>query len=183
LEGIPPSPRGLPQIEVTFDVDANGILHVSAKDKASGKEQRITIQSSGGLSDAEIEKMVKDAEANASADEQKKGLIESKNKADSIIHSTEKSLKEYGDKIPADEKTAIEQSIVDLKTAMEKDDLEAINQGVENVTQASMKIGQHVYSQSTENPTGDFAEDATSKTQDEKVVDADFEEVKDDEKK
>ncbi len=183
LEGIPPSPRGLPQIEVTFDVDANGILHVSAKDKASGKEQRITIQSSGGLSDAEIEKMVKDAEANASADEQKKGLIESKNKADSIIHSTEKSLKEYADKIPADEKAAIEQSIVDLKTAMEKDDLEAINQGVENVTQASMKIGQHIYSKSTENPTGDFAEDATSKTQDEKVVDAEFEEVKDDEKK
>jgi molecular chaperone DnaK len=183
LEGIPPSPRGLPQIEVTFDVDANGILHVSAKDKASGKEQRITIQSSGGLSDAEIEKMVRDAEANVSADEQKKALIESKNKADSVIHSTEKSLKEYADKIPAAEKSAIEQSIVDLKSAMEKDDLDAINQGIENVTQSSMKIGQHIYSQSAAEPAGDFAEDTTKQADDEKVVDAEFEEVKDDDKK
>ena len=134
------------------------------------------------MSDTEIEKMVRDAEANVSADEQKKALIEAKNKADSIIHSTEKSLKEYGDKIPAADKTSIEQSIVDLKSVMERDDLDAINQGVENVTQASMKIGQHIYSQSAENPTGDFAEDTTKKPDDEKVVDAEFEEVKDDEK-
>ncbi len=185
LEGIPPAPRGLPQIEVTFDVDANGILHVSAKDKASGKEQRITIQSCGGLSDTDIEKMVKDAEANASADEQRKALVEVRNRADSIIHSTEKSLKEYGDKIPAAEKSAVEQSIVELRTAMEKEDVETINQAVENVTQASMKIGQYIYSQSgQEAPTGDFAEHPEdSKAKDEKVVDADFEEVKPDDKK
>lgn len=188
LEGIPPAPRGLPQIEVTFDVDANGILHVSAKDKASGKEQRITIQSCGGLSDADIEKMVKEAEANASSDEQRKALIEVRNKADSIIYSTEKSLKEYGDKIPAAEKSAVEQSIVELRTAMEKEDVETINQAVENVTQASMKIGQYIYSQSgQEAPTGDFAENhedsSSGKAKDEKVVDAEFEEVKSDDKK
>jgi molecular chaperone DnaK len=183
LEGIPPAPRGLPQIEVTFDVDANGILHVSAKDKASGKEQRITIQSSGGLSDSEIEKMVRDAEANASADEQRRGLIEAKNKADSIIYSTEKSLKEYGDKIPQAEKDSIEKSIVNLRTAMEGENIEAINNGVETVTQESMKIGQHIYSQSAQE--SDFTEQpkAESGTQkDDKVVDADFEEVKEDKK-
>lgn len=184
LEGIPPAPRGLPQIEVTFDVDANGILHVSAKDKASGKEQRITIQSCGGLSDSDIEKMVKDAEANASADEQRKALIEARNKSDSIIYSTEKSLKEYGDKIPAAEKSEIEQTIVDLRTAMEQEDVEAINQAVEKVTQASMKIGQHIYSQSAQDgPAGDFAEKPEEKAKDEKVVDAEFEEVKEEDKK
>lgn len=178
LEGIPPAPRGLPQIEVTFDVDANGILHVSAKDKASGKEQRITIQSCGGLSDAEIEKMVKDAEANASADEERRALIEAKNKADNVIYSTEKSLKEYADKIPAEDKTAIEQSIANLRAAIEKEDVNAINSGVEEVTQASMKIGQHIYSQSAqENNPGDDQGD-----KDEKVMDAEFEEVKDDKK-
>ena len=182
LEGIPPAPRGLPQIEVTFDVDANGILHVSAKDKASGKEQRITIQSSGGLSDAEIEKMVRDAEANASADEQRRGLIEAKNKGDSVIYSTEKSLKEYGDKIPQAEKDGIEKSIVDLRTAMEGENIEAINNAVETVTQESMKIGQHIYSQSANN-AGDFADQSQSESpKDEKVVDADFEEVKEDKK-
>jgi len=182
LEGIPPAPRGLPQIEVTFDVDANGILHVSAKDKASGKEQRITIQSSGGLSDAEIEKMVRDAEANASADEQRRGLIEAKNKGDSVIYSTEKSLKEYGDKIPQAEKDAIEKSIVNLRTAMEGENVDAINNAVETVTQESMKIGQHIYSQSANN-AGDFADQPQSEApKDEKVVDADFEEVKEDKK-
>jgi molecular chaperone DnaK len=181
LEGIPPAPRGLPQIEVTFDVDANGILHVSAKDKATSKEQRITIQSSGGLNDAEIEKMVRDAETNAAADEQKRALIEAKNKADNIIYSTEKSLKEYGDKIPAAEKSSIEQSIVDLRSALEKDDLDAINNGIETVTQAAMKIGQSVYSQSAqENSGSDFTEKTDEK--DEKVVDADFEEVKEEKK-
>ena len=185
LEGIPPAPRGLPQIEVTFDVDANGILHVSAKDKASGKEQRITIQSSGGLSDAEIEKMVRDAEANAGADEQRRGLIEAKNKADSIIYSTEKSLKEYGDKIPQTEKDSIEKAIADLRGAIESDNVEAINNGVETVTQESMKIGQHIYSQSAqENNAGDFADKAHQEEpkKDEKVVDAEFEEVKKDKK-
>jgi len=182
LEGIPPAPRGLPQIEVTFDVDANGILHVSAKDKASGKEQRITIQSSGGLNDAEIEKMVKDAEANAASDEQRRGLIEARNKADSTIYSTEKSLKEYGDKIPQAEKDSIEKAIVNLRSAMEGDNIEAINNGIESVTQESMKIGQYIYSQSAqEGPTGDFADNQKASS-DEKVVDADFEEVKEDKK-
>jgi molecular chaperone DnaK len=183
LEGIPPAPRGLPQIEVTFDVDANGILHVSAKDKASGKEQRITIQSSGGLSDAEIEKMVREAEANAASDEQRRGLIEARNKADSTIYSTEKSLKEYGDKIPQAEKDSIEKAITNLRSAMEGDNIEAINNGVETVTQESMKIGQYIYSQSAqEAPAGDFAEQDNNSTNEEKVVDADFEEVKNDKK-
>ncbi len=182
LEGIPPAPRGLPQIEVTFDVDANGILHVSAKDKASGKEQRITIQSSGGLNDAEIEKMVRDAEANAVADEQRRGLIEAKNKADSIIYSTEKSLKEYADKLPQAEKDSIEKAIAELRAAMQDDNVEAINNGVEAVTQESMKIGQHIYSQSAqENNAGDFA-DSKEEPKDEKVVDADFEDAKENKK-
>jgi molecular chaperone DnaK len=183
LEGIPPSPRGLPQIEVTFDVDANGILHVSAKDKASGKEQRITIQSSGGLNDAEIQQMVKDAEANADADEKRRALIEAKNKADSMVYSTEKSLSEYGDKIPAEEKTAVETAIADVRSAMEGDDPEAINSKVEQLTQASMKIGQHIYSQSAQENAGEqssASEDNSKK--DEKVVDADFEEVKENDK-
>ena len=184
LEGIPPSPRGLPQIEVTFDVDANGILHVSAKDKASGKEQRITIQSSGGLNDSEIDKMVRDAESNAAVDEQRKTLIEARNKADSTIYSAEKSLKEYGEKIPEADKKSIEDSIFALRSALEKDDLDAINIGIESVTEGSMKIGQYIYSQTAqeESNTGDFKEEPHSENQDEKVVDADFEEVKEDKK-
>lgn len=147
LEGIAPAPRGLPQIEVAFDVDANGILHVSAKDKATGKEQKITIQSSGGLSDEEINKMVKDAEENASADEAKKILIETKNHADSMIYSTEKSLKEHGNKIPAPDKAAIEDVIKSLKEAMEGEDVDFIKQKTENLTEFAVKIGQYVYSQ------------------------------------
>ncbi len=178
LEGIPPAPRGLPQIEVTFDVDANGILHVSAKDKASGKEQRITIQSSGGLSDAEIQKMVKDAEMNADADEKRRVLIEARNKADSIVYSTEKSLKEYGDKIPAAEKSAVETAIADVRSILESDDVEAINSKVEKLTEASMKIGQYIYSQSAQDNTGSDGDAGAENKKDEKVVDADFEEVK-----
>jgi molecular chaperone DnaK len=185
LEGIPPAPRGLPQIEVTFDVDANGILHVSAKDKASGKEQRITIQSSGGLSDAEIEKMVKEAEVNAAADEEKKNLIELRNKADTTIYSTEKSLKDYADKIPAADKEAIEKAITDLREAITKDDAELIKNATEKVSQEAMKIGQHIYGQSANN-AGDFGGEAPhseeAEPQDEKVVDADFEEVQKDKK-
>ena len=190
LEGIPPAPRGLPQIEVTFDVDANGILHVSAKDKASGKEQRITIQSSGGLNDSEIQQMVKDAEANAEADEKRRALIDAKNKADSMVYSTEKSLKEYGDKIPAEEKSAVENAIADVRSAMESEDPEAINSKVEALTQASMKIGQYIYSQSAESQDSTSGEESTDNNtsnteekKDEKVVDAEFEEVKDKEEK
>ncbi|WPX96855.1 molecular chaperone DnaK [Candidatus Bandiella euplotis] len=181
LEGIAPAPRGLPQIEVTFDVDANGILHVSAKDKGTGKEQKITIQSSGGLSDDEIKKMIKDAEENASKDEEKKLIIEARNKADSLIYSTEKSLKDFGDKIPQAEKEEVENIIKSLKTAMEAENVDDINSKVEALNQAAMKIGQHVYG--NEQQSAPQAESSQPSHEDEKVVDAEFEEVKDAEDK
>ena len=186
LEGIPPAPRGLPQIEVTFDVDANGILHVSAKDKGTGKEQKIIIQSSGGLSDEEIKQMVKDAEEHASQDEEKKLLIEAKNKADSLIYSTENNLKEFGDKISQADKDEVENIIKDLKVAMEAENVDDINSKVEMLTQASMKIGQQVYSDGQNAEAGQGTEEATSSssdTKEEDVVDAEYEEVKDEENK
>ena len=145
------------QIEVTFDVDANGILHVSAKDKGTGKEQKITIQSSGGLSDDEIAQMIKDAEENASKDEEKKALVEARNKADSLIHSTEKSLKEHGDKISSADKEEVENIIKDLRSILESENLDEINSKVESLTQASMKIGQQVYGNEQQPPTEDNA--------------------------
>ena len=185
LEGIAPSPRGLPQIEVTFDVDANGILHVSAKDKGTGKEQKITIQSSGGLSDAEIAQMVKDAEENASKDEEKKALVEARNKADSLIHSTEKSLKEYGDKISSTDKEEVENIIKDLRSIIDSEDVGEINSKVESLTQASMKIGQHVYGNEQQSSNEDNAstKGANDSNKDEKVVDAEYEEVNDEKDK
>ena len=186
LEGIPPAPRGLPQIEVTFDVDANGILHVSAKDKGTGKEQKITIQSSGGLSDEEIKQMVKDAEEHASQDEEKKLLIEAKNKADSLIYSTENNLKEFGDKISQADKDEVENIIKDLEVAMEAENVDDINSKVEMLTQASMKIGQQVYNDGQNAEAGQGTEEATSSssdTKEEDVVDAEYEEVKDEENK
>ena len=185
LEGIAPSPRGLPQIEVTFDVDANGILHVSAKDKGTGKEQKITIQSSGGLSDAEIAQMVKDAEENASKDEEKKALVEARNKADSLIHSTEKSLKEYGDKISSTDKEEVENIIKDLRSIMDSENVGEINSKVESLTQASMKIGQHVYGNEQQPPSEDNASTngGNDSNEDEKVVDAEYEEVNDEKDK
>ncbi|MBE6458918.1 MAG: molecular chaperone DnaK [Alphaproteobacteria bacterium] len=183
LVGIPPAPRGMPQIEVTFDIDANGIVNVSAKDKATNKEQAIRIQASGGLSDADIEKMVKDAEANADADKKKKELVEAKNQGESLVHSTEKTLKEHGDKISATEKEAIENEIKALKTALEAEDLSVIKEKTESLMQASMKLGEAMYKAQAQAAGG---ADATSADQpsadatsnDEKVVDADFEEVK-----
>jgi molecular chaperone DnaK len=145
LEGIPPSRRGLPQIEVTFDVDANGIMHVSAKDKATNKEQRITIQASGGLTDAEIEKMVRDAEEYAAEDEVRKGVVEAKNNSDSLIHSTEKSLSEFGDKIDETMKSEVNAAITELKEALCGDDVELIKAKTEALVQASMKIGEVIY--------------------------------------
>jgi len=145
LEGIPPAPRGMPQIEVTFDIDANGIVHVSAKDKASGKEQQVTIQASGGLKEEEIEAMIKDAEKNASDDKKRKESIEVKNKADTLIYSTEKALKDHADKISGDDKAAIEQAISDLKAVMEQDDAEKIKEKTESLAAASMKIGEIMY--------------------------------------
>ncbi len=179
LVGIPPAPRGMPQIEVTFDIDANGIVNVSAKDKATNKEQAIRIQASGGLSDADIEKMVKDAEANAEADKKRKELVEAKNQGESLVLSTEKTLKEHGDKISAAEKSKIEEEIKTLKSALEGDDLENIKAKTESLMQASLKLGEAMYkqaetAQSTANAAGPEAEEK----KDEKVVDADFEEVK-----
>jgi molecular chaperone DnaK len=187
LEGIPSAPRGVPQIEVTFDIDANGIVNVSAKDKGTGKEQKITIQASGGLSDEEIEKMVKDAEANAEADKQKREAIDTKNQADSMIHSAEKNLKEFGDKVSADEKTAIENDIKSLKESIENDDLEKIKAGLEALTQSSMKLGEAMYKaqQAEGAPDGSNSDQSSgdSDSKNEKVVDAEFEEVKEDDTK
>ncbi len=185
LVGIPPAPRGMPQIEVTFDIDANGIVNVSAKDKATNKEQAIRIQASGGLSDADIEKMVKDAEANAESDKRKKELVESKNQAESLINSTEKTLKEHGDKISPAEKSTIETSIGELKTAVEAEDLTVIKEKTEALMQASMKLGEAMYKaqqasaqQSGEAQGPEAGAGNAEQPKDEKVVDADFEEVK-----
>ncbi len=182
LVGIPPAPRGMPQIEVTFDIDANGIVNVSAKDKATNKEQAIRIQASGGLSDADIEKMVKDAEANAQADKQKKELVEAKNQAEGLIHATEKTLKEHGDKVSAAEKSAIEDAMNALKSAAAGEDLNAIKEKTETLMQASLKLGEAMYKQAAPDATNAQAQGAEanpgSSTADEKVVDADFEEVK-----
>ena len=181
LVGIPPAPRGMPQIEVTFDIDANGIVNVSAKDKATNKEQAIRIQASGGLSDADIEKMVKDAEANADADKKKKELVEAKNQGESLVHSTEKTLKEHGDKISSAEKEAIENEIKALKTALEAEDLSVIKEKTESLMQASMKLGEAMYkaqAQAAGGAAGAEQPAADQPSGDEKVVDADFEEVK-----
>ena len=185
LVGIPPAPRGMPQIEVTFDIDANGIVNVSAKDKATNKEQAIRIQASGGLSDADIEKMVKDAEANAEADKKKKELVEAKNQAEGLIHTTEKTLKENADKISAADKTAIEDAIKALKTGVEAEDLSVIKEKTEALMQASLKLGEAMYKQQAEaagaqqGAQADADAGASSQQNgDEKVVDADFEEVK-----
>ncbi len=184
LVGIPPAPRGLPQIEVTFDIDANGIVNVSAKDKATNKEQAIRIQASGGLSDADIEKMVKDAEANAEADKKKKELIEAKNQAESLIHTTEKTLKENADKVSSADKEAIESAITALKGVIEGDDAAAIKEKSDALMQASLKLGEAMYkAQGAAAGAGNAqgAEQGAPEAEpkkDDNVVDADFEEVK-----
>lgn len=176
LEGIPPAPRGVPQIEVTFDIDANGIVHVSAKDKASGKEQRVTIQASGGLSDAEIEQMVKDAEKNADEDKKRKELIEAKNAADSLIYSTEKTLTDYSDKLSSEDKGGVEEALSALKAVLDSEDAALIKEKTESLTAASMKIGEAMYkAQSDAGAAGSASEENTASN--EKVVDADFENV------
>ena len=184
LVGIAPAPRGVPQIEVTFDIDANGIVNVSAKDKGTGKEQKIQIQASGGLSDEEIEKMVKDAEANKEADKKKRESVDVRNQADTLIHSTEKNLKEHGSKISDAEKKAIEDASTAVKEALKGEDIEDIKKKTEALVQASMKLGEAIYkSQQSAKPESgkdDGGDDAGKK--DENVVDADFEEVKDENK-
>lgn len=176
LEGIPPSPRGLPQIEVTFDIDANGILHVSAKDKGTGKENKITIKANSGLSDAEIERMVKDAEANAEEDHRLAELVQTRNQADGLVHSTRKSLEEYGDKLEASEKEAIEAAIKDLEEAIKGDDKADIDAKVEALGAASQKLGEKMYADMQQAQAA--AESAQAAPADDNVVDADFKEVK-----
>ena len=187
LVGIPPAPRGTPQIEVTFDIDANGIVNVSAKDKSTGKEQQIKIQASGGLSDEEIDKMVKDAEANAETDKKKREEVDVKNQADSLVFQVEKNIKEHGDKISAEDKSKIEADLKDLKEALEKNDAEVIKQKTQDLTQSSMKMGEAMYKdqQSTEAPGAEQPQQENksdeNKNEDD-VIDADYEEVDDDKK-
>ena len=154
LMGIPPSPRGMPQIEVTFDIDANGIVNVSAKDKATGKEQQIRIQASGGLSEADIQKMVKDAEANAAEDKKRREAVDAKNHADALVHSTEKALAEHGSKVEESERRAIEDAVSDLKEALKGEDAEAIKAKTNTLAQASMKLGEAMYKQQAESRRG-----------------------------
>ena len=186
LEGIPPAPRGVPQIEVTFDIDANGIVNVSAKDKATGKEQQIRIQASGGLSDTDIEKMISEAEQNAEADKERREMVETRNQAEQLIHSTEKMLMDFGEKIDASEKTEIEKLIEEAKAAISGDDAEQIKSTMEALQQGSMKLGEAMYKAQQEEgqaaPDADTSGEASSGQEpetDAEVVDADFEEVDD----
>ncbi|NMG40478.1 molecular chaperone DnaK [Chelativorans sp. ZYF759] len=182
LVGIPPAPRGVPQIEVTFDIDANGIVNVSAKDKGTGKEHQIRIQASGGLSDDEIEKMVKDAESNAEADKKRRALVEARNQAEALLHSSEKSLHDYGDKVSEEDRKAIEDAIADLKTANEGEDADAIQAKSQTLAEVSMKLGQAMYEASqAEAANADAKADAEAAGED--VVDADFEEIDEDDDK
>ena len=175
LDGIAPAPRGMPQIEVTFDIDANGIVNVSAKDKGTGKEQKITIQASGGLSESEIDKMVKDAEANKEADKQKREGIDTRNNADAMVHNVEKQLKEHGDKLSAEDKTKVESDINNLKEALKGSNVEDIKTKTETLTQSAMKLGEAIYKQQQESEQK--ANTESDKPKDDNVVDADFEEV------
>ena len=179
LEGISPAPRGIPQIDVAFDIDANGIVSVSATDKATGKEQKITIEASGGLSDDEIENMIKEAEANAEADKKVRELVDAKNQAEAIIHSAEKGIADAGDKITNEEKDPVEAAIKDLKEVLDSEDLATIQEKTAALSQAAMKIGEKLYQQEQEN-SGD-EDQGDNKTEDADIVDADFEEVKEEE--
>ncbi|NNM73439.1 molecular chaperone DnaK [Enterovirga aerilata] len=184
LMGIPPAPRGMPQIEVTFDIDANGIVNVSAKDKATGKEQAIRIQASGGLSEADIEKMVKEAEAHAAEDKKRRELVEARNQGEAMIHATEKSVAEHGDKVEAADKSAIESAIAALRTALAGEDVEAIRARTNDVMQASMKLGEAMYKASQAEAAASAAnEPGTGGPKKDDVVDADFQDVEEDKKK
>jgi molecular chaperone DnaK len=182
LVGIPPAPRGVPQVEVTFDIDANGIVSVTAKDKATGKEQQIRIQASGGLSDSDIDKMVKDAEEHAAEDKKRRELVDSKNQGEALVHSAEKSLSEFGDKVSEADKSAIEAAIAGLKTALEGEDVEAIKARSNEVAQASMKLGEAMYKAQQAGAEAPAGEAGPDQKQDD-VIDADFKEVDGDKKK
>ncbi|MGA7791120.1 MAG: Hsp70 family protein, partial [Xanthobacteraceae bacterium] len=179
----PPAPRGVPQIEVTFDIDANGIVNVSAKDKGTGKEQQIRIQASGGLSEGDIDKMVKDAEAHAEEDKKRKAQVEAKNHAEALVHATEKTLAEHGSKVGEAERRAIENAMADLKEALKGNDADAITAKANTLQQASMKLGEAMYKQAAEQQPGG-GDDAGGATDGKKedVVDAEFTEVDDDKK-
>ena len=184
LVGIPPAPRGVPQIEVTFDIDANGIVHVNAKDMGTGKEQSIKITASSGLSEAEIEKLVKDAEMHAEEDKKRKELIEARNHADALVYSVEKNIKEFGDKVDASEKENIEQAIARVKKAIEGDDIDEIRKSQDELTNVSHKLAEAMYAKTAGGPgpgpgaAGAAGADASGTGKDDDVVDADFEEVK-----
>jgi molecular chaperone DnaK len=179
LVGIPPAPRGVPQIEVTFDIDANGIVNVHAKDKGTGKEQQIRIQASGGLSDADIEKMVKDAESHADEDKKRRALVEARNHGEALVHSTEKSLKDYGDKVSEADKSAIEAAVASMKSALEGEDVEAITAKTNELAQVAMKLGEAMY-KASQASSGD---DDSDEPKNDDAVDVDFEEVDDDDRK
>jgi len=186
LVGIPPAPRGVPQVEVTFDIDANGIVNVSARDKATNKEQSIRIQANGGLSDADIEAMVKEAESNKADDEKRKAGVEAKNQADAVIHSTEKALAEHGDKIGEAERSAIQTALDDLKGVVDGDDAEAISAKTQTLIQASMKLGEAMYNAQQNTGEGPASDEDAAHAQGpggEDVVDAEFEEVDGDDHK
>jgi molecular chaperone DnaK len=182
LVGIPPAPRGVPQIEVTFDIDANGIVNVAATDKATAKEQSIRIQASGGLTDADIDRMVKEAESHAEEDKQRRELVEIRNQAEALVHSTERMLKDYGDKVPAGDKNVVEAAVAELKTAIQGEDKDLIKQKVDALAQASMKLGEAMY-QASQGGAGGGGPSAEPGSPDDKVVDVDFEEIKDDDSK
>jgi molecular chaperone DnaK len=179
LVGIPPAPRGVPQVEVTFDIDANGIVNVTAKDKATNKEQQIRIQASGGLSEADIDKMVKDAELHAAEDKARRELVDAKNHGEAMIHTAEKSLSEFGDKVAQADKSTVESAVAALKTALEGDDLTAIKARTEDLVQASMKLGEAMYKAQSEAGAADATSEGGAKDD---VIDADFKEVGDDKK-
>jgi molecular chaperone DnaK len=179
LIGIPPAPRGIPQIEVTFDIDANGIVNVQARDKATNKEQSIRIQANGGLSDADIEKMVQEAQANADADKKRKELVEARNHGEALVHSTEKALSEHGDKISGEDRSAIDVAMTELKTALEGEDAEAIQAKTQALSQAAMKLGEAMYKAQQSGAAGDAGAAGGASQADEGVVDAEFEEVDD----
>ncbi len=181
LMGIPPAPRGMPQVEVTFDIDANGIVNVTAKDKATNKEQQIRIQASGGLSEADIDKMVKDAEANAAEDKKRRELVEAKNQGESLVHATEKSLAEYGSKVSEADKQAIQTAIDALKQALAGEDAEVVKARTTDLMQASMKLGEAMYQATQAAEGGEEAPEGEAKKDD--VIDADFQEVDEDDKK
>jgi molecular chaperone DnaK len=179
LEGIPPAPRGMPQIEVTFDIDANGILHVSARDKTTGKENKITIKANSGLSEAEIQRMVKDAEAHAADDKKQMEVVTARNQLDSLVHSVRKSLKDYGDKVAADEKSKIEAALKDAEDALKSDDKKRIDDKAQALAEAAQKLGEKVYAEQKQDATGEARAKASKPADDGNVVDAEFTEVKD----